>query len=526
MMAAVCLAALLPGLGHPVVSRVQELRVALGAQNMAQGGSWLVPSFRGEARLRKPPLEYWIVAASLKLAGDPRSAFAARLPNALLAVLLTVVIYAGGARLVGRRRALLAAAAGTASSIFQAHGRLAETDVPLALLTMLSVLGLYAALHGPRELRGWLAAGLFAGLGFMVKGPAALAIPLLTLAAFAALTPSARPRLACRRPLAALLVFAAVALPWYLLLVALPGTREATLGAAALEMGALVEKGIHTNPWYYYLYQLPLALLPWGLLLPFAVVDAARRARCEQNLRFLACWFGVSFLALSLLPTKQDHYMLLLLPPSALLLGEYLGHAGGGRPSFHARLVRGYATVLLALLVPAVIALAAAPLVEPRVPPAAWGFAIVLALVTAAGWLARRRNTQTGVVLAIWAAATLAMPAQIFLGRGFERSASLVKELAHRAEPYAARAPNVFFFGHRKDIVDFYLGRRTERLTDLPSALRELEAGSVVLVAQTDKEEMPDLSTCPAEVRFDETRHHLRCLLITVPRPVSEPTRR
>ncbi|MFH0954464.1 MAG: glycosyltransferase family 39 protein [Verrucomicrobiota bacterium] len=118
-----CFLSLLPGLGRPVVSRIQELRVALAAQRMAGGGSWLVPTFRGESRLRKPPLEYWIVAAAFKLAGDARSALAARLPNALMASLLATALYAGGASLIGRRRALLAAAAGAAPSTTTAAGR-------------------------------------------------------------------------------------------------------------------------------------------------------------------------------------------------------------------------------------------------------------------------------------------------------------------------------------------------------------------------------------------------------------------
>ncbi|MFH0954463.1 MAG: hypothetical protein V1873_09060 [Verrucomicrobiota bacterium] len=69
--------------------------------------------------------------------------------------------------------------------------------------------------------------------------------------------------------------------------------------------------------------------------------------------------------------------------------------------------------------------------------------------------------------------------------------------------------------------MDFYLGRATRQLTNLPSALPTLEAGSVLIVTATETD-MPDLSGCRGEVRFDETRRHLRCVLITMPGAVSE----
>ncbi|MFH0954465.1 MAG: glycosyltransferase family 39 protein [Verrucomicrobiota bacterium] len=523
-----CFLSLLPGLGRPVVSRIQELRVAVTAQHMAGGGSWLVPTFRSEPRLRKPPLEYWIVAAALKLAGDARSALAARLPNALMASLLATALYAGGASLIGRRRALLAAAAGAASALFQRYARVAETDIPLALFTTISMLSLYAALCGRRETHAWLCAGAFAGLGFMAKGLAALAVPLLTLIVFVALTPAARRRLASWRPLTAVLLFLAVAAPWYVLLLILPGVRETTLTAAGHELHTLATEGLHANPWYFYLHRVPLLLIPWGPLLLFALVDAAWRGRRHQNQRFLACWFFVTLVELSLLPNKQDHYILLLLPPAALLLGCYLGHALAHRASFHGRLVRGYAVLLVALATLAVPALLIAPVREPSFPSA--GFCVLAAAVAAlawAGWVAVRRRALARSVVIVWAAAALVMPARIFLGDNADRGVSLIPELLRHAEPYVATAPGVYYYGSRKakDIVDFYLGRESVPIADLSTRLRPLAGGSVVLAA-AKKSNIPDLSDCRGEVRFDQTRHSLRCVLITMPGADAEPTSR
>lgn len=521
-----CFLSLLPGLGRPVVARVQELRVAVTAQRMAEGGSWLIPSFRRARRFNKPPLEYWIVAAALKLAGNTRSALAARLPNALMASLLAGALYAGGASVIGRRRALLAAAAGSASFLFQRYARLAETDVPLALFTTVCILSLHAALRGRGETRAWLCAGASAGLGFMAKGLAALTTPVLTLIAFAVLTPAARPRLACRRPLAAVLAFLVIAVPWYALLLILPDTRHAVFSAVARELHTLATEGLHANPWHFYLHRVPVLLMPWGLLLPFAVIDAAWRGRRHQNLRFAACWFVVTFVELSLLHNKQDHYILLLLPPAALLLGWYLGHALAHRASFHGRLVRGYAVLLVALATLAVPSLLAATVFGPRLPPAeSCVLAAAVAALAWAGWAALRRGALARSVVIVWAVASLAMPAWIFVGRKMHGYESLIPKLVRLAEPYLAAAPGVYFYGDRRakimnDIVSFYTGRETRRIWNLSTGVQNLPAGSVVLAAK-DAKHMPDLSGCPGEVRFDETRRHLRCVLITMPGAVS-----
>src|SRR5206468_6249904 len=65
------------------VRRTQEARVLETAREMIGGGAraWLVPHLNGHVRLEKPPLAYWLAAASFKIlgAGD----FAGRLPNAL-----------------------------------------------------------------------------------------------------------------------------------------------------------------------------------------------------------------------------------------------------------------------------------------------------------------------------------------------------------------------------------------------------------------------------------------------------------
>jgi 4-amino-4-deoxy-L-arabinose transferase-like glycosyltransferase len=102
---------LLPGLGRRCLQRERETRIALTARDMADGGSWLVPEYRGQLRLKKPPLPYWLVAGLYKLGAPVNSAFWARLPTAILAMGLVLATYFAGAAMVGWRAAYLGALA-------------------------------------------------------------------------------------------------------------------------------------------------------------------------------------------------------------------------------------------------------------------------------------------------------------------------------------------------------------------------------------------------------------------------------
>ena len=65
-------------------------------------------------------------------------------------------------------------------------------------------------------------------------------------------------------------------------------------------------------------------MLPWGLLLPFVLIRSIKTRSIVNALPL--CWFALGFTLLTLTPSKQLHYALLLIPPAALLCGEALNH--------------------------------------------------------------------------------------------------------------------------------------------------------------------------------------------------------
>ena len=131
------------------------------------------------------------------------------------------------------------------------------------------------------------------------------------------------------RPLAALLIVAAVALPWY----AAVGLR--TEGAWLREfflqhnVGRALQpmEGHAGGPWYYPLAML-VGLFPWSILaLPVLVVTTAglRQAGPARNgYVFCACWVGVYVVLFSFARTKLPSYVTPAYPAAALLIGCFL----------------------------------------------------------------------------------------------------------------------------------------------------------------------------------------------------------
>src|SRR2546426_8050860 len=112
---------LLPGLGGAPLDDPGEGQHAEIAREISTGGGWVTLRLNGVRYFDKPPLLYWLTAASFRLFGT--SEWAARLApllGALLAVAATAVL---GARLLGPRGGVIAAGALLSSALFLAFGR-------------------------------------------------------------------------------------------------------------------------------------------------------------------------------------------------------------------------------------------------------------------------------------------------------------------------------------------------------------------------------------------------------------------
>lgn len=328
---ALLLPALLLGLGDRPVYKIQEVRIAETAREMLASGDWAVPRYNGELRLQKPPLPYWLTGLSFGAGGI--DATRARLPAAVFGLLTGLLLFRWSRRELGGQAAASVILVCVASYIGLRYFRSGEADaILLFFISAACLLGFDLLRRSGDGLRRALF-GLVLGLGFLTKGPAALAIPLLTLAGIALLDRRAGRPLPAWRALFSMpgvLLLLLAAFGWYAwILWKLPNAAEHFVGK---QVDETFVSGTHAKPAWWYLAHWVEFFAPWGILLLPAGVMAWVRRRGQplpDVLRFAWVWLGVVFVLLTFTVNKQMQYALLFLPPLAIILGHYLTESRG-----------------------------------------------------------------------------------------------------------------------------------------------------------------------------------------------------
>lgn len=330
MLLCILLPALLFGLNQRPVYKIQEVRIAETAREMHASGDYVVPRLNGQLRLQKPPLPYWFTAASYHAFGV--SAMAARLPSVMFTLATACLLFAW-LRSAGQLSAAISAALVLVTSfIALRYGRSAEADASLMFfISAASYLG-YRMLH---ESRSTVLSCLFylaLGLAFLCKGPAGLAIPLLSTV-ITAITMKRGKALAGLASIPGLLLLAIFAFGWYgWILWKMPKLAQQFLGK---QLDETFISGNHMQPLWWYLQHICEFFLPWGVLLFPALWWAYKFRPWPPLLRFAMVWLAVVFVLLTATVNKQVQYALLFAPPLAMVLGYYLSLAEGKFASFN-----------------------------------------------------------------------------------------------------------------------------------------------------------------------------------------------
>ncbi|MFY7999037.1 MAG: ArnT family glycosyltransferase, partial [Candidatus Kapaibacteriota bacterium] len=170
-----CIAGFLfiPFAGNVPLFDGEELKLAEISREMLLTGDYARTHLNFQASWDKPPLFFWIQAASMHLLGF--SEFAVRLPNALLGIITLPMLYAIGKTLSGRSNyGVLWALCFGASAMPIMYFRFATLDALSHCFLLLGIAALssyYAPSRGKRyTLRRILIAGFVVGLALLTKG--------------------------------------------------------------------------------------------------------------------------------------------------------------------------------------------------------------------------------------------------------------------------------------------------------------------------------------------------------------------
>ncbi len=273
------------------------------------------PRIYGDFWYDKPPMYYWLVAASAKAFG--MGEFAARFPSALLAVGGVLLLYSSISRLFNVRVAVFSALILATSLEYFYLGKAAVTDMTLNFCLMASLLAFIE--------KRYLLFYLFSALAVLAKGPIGLFFPA-AIAFLYLLMMNRWGELRRMSIIPGCILFFVVAAPWYLLMTYFHGSAfiDTFLGFHNVTRFTSPEHASGAV-WYYFIPVLLVGFFPWTPILFQSIWTALTCNRKERPLLlFFLLWAAVVFLFFSVSATKLVSYILPMFPPLAVVAGWYL----------------------------------------------------------------------------------------------------------------------------------------------------------------------------------------------------------
>lgn len=307
-----------PGIGQPTgVTTKDEYFLGLRTPMcVLEHGDWLVPCLDGHPRLNKPPLLYWLAAASDHTFGvSLASARGVAVVFGALFVLATALIAWELTR--NRRLSLLAGLVLMSMGSIAIGSRMLLLDIPTAAL---SALAFYFILRWLRTGSNWTLPpiAVLLAAGFLIKGPIVLVLSGAGILALLATSAGARSRLreGWLAVLLTLLGFLALALPWFVYVhTQLPGTSDQTL---VKQLRARDFLQFSPQP----LSGLLVLGLPWSFLALLLSARSDWRARIPK-LGFLLVWLVITVAPFFLIKTF-GRYLYASLVPMAIIAAYLL----------------------------------------------------------------------------------------------------------------------------------------------------------------------------------------------------------
>lgn len=339
------------------VLETTEARYAEIARKMVELGNWVMPMYTYDMPFwGKPPLSFWLSAASIDVLGT--NAFAARLPSWLLGAATLMLTWRVARTVVSREVALLAMIILASSHMGYEIFVSVRTDQALMFAVTLALTGFFLGFIDKQRI--WYYAGFMGiGLGLLAKGPVALVLAGLPALVWLLIHGRVIEFIKDTRWLGGTTLMLVLALPWYI--------------AAERQTPGFIEYFIVGEHWERYLVSgwtgdlygsghaevagtiwifLVQALLPWSLALPVLAVARWRTAagmlkawkHPDPRLTFLVMWAVVPLLFFTFSRNITFAYIFPAFPAWSLIMALALYNLG---------MVRYRATLIfLALLLP------------------------------------------------------------------------------------------------------------------------------------------------------------------------------
>ncbi len=329
---------------------IDETRYITVAWEMFQSGDYWVPTKNGELYSHKPPFYFWLMNLGWAVFGVSETWARLVAPLFGLATLFLTVrlahnLWPEASDEMRQSRAWMATLMMLTGLYWTVFSTMTMFDMMVTFAAVLAILGYIKAWHGFVSGHGYwkgiLIAGLGLGIGGLAKGPAIL-VHTLPLALFA---PLWGPALSAKSNdqgwgkwyagvLASVLVGAGITLAWAIPAAIIGGEEYRNAIFIKQSADRMVKSFAHRRPFYWFLWVVPLMLLPWTLWPRLWRAIGGRKAWVEKSglrgawanggVRALLIWSAAAFVIFSAISGKQPHYLLPIFPALALFAAYVL----------------------------------------------------------------------------------------------------------------------------------------------------------------------------------------------------------
>jgi 4-amino-4-deoxy-L-arabinose transferase-like glycosyltransferase len=288
-----------------------EPRQAIMAREMIERGDYIHPYINGSPYLEKPPFYPWMIMAAAKIGGSLNE-FASRVPSAIAATLLLLVIFFLGRVLVNEQCGFLSALVLATNYQYLSNARESVMDMTFAFFIGLTIFLNYIAIT--KDKRFLFALSFIpAALAILTKGPAGLVIPAGVM--FFYLIVERKWKRFIIPLITGCVLSAAIASIWFFI----AGDEYIKEFVFHQNITRYTNAFDHRESLFYYFHKLFFNFLPWSMFLPLALVHA-----CKKKYWLPFIWFVMVFLFFELSQSKRAIYLISLYPASALICGLYL----------------------------------------------------------------------------------------------------------------------------------------------------------------------------------------------------------
>ena len=285
---------------------------ALQARWILDKGNWIIPLWWDEYILDRTIGLQFLIAKSQEIFG--RNTFSAYLPTTVASILMLFLTYKLHEEFFNKKYAFISPLILSTTYLWFDYSHLATQDVIYACLVTIGIFSLVKIKSKENKLH-ILLFGIWIGLSFMMK-TFLVFVPLLSLLPYIYLKKN----------------FLLSKFFWLGLLIGFipflfwtwsinPYLDKNIIFYLAEKFNFLSSKNTFTNPFYYYLWNVPLTFLPWSL---FAIIGITYNISQRKENKYILAFFPLILIAtLSIFSTKTPYYPLQI--SSIFSLNTFIG---------------------------------------------------------------------------------------------------------------------------------------------------------------------------------------------------------